>query len=265
MPPDNSRLASGAIIEQEGSQARARLGLLVVDHDDRVFGLTANHAVMNENALICARVSNHPIGYKVAFRTSTGAARPMFESIAWFEIDENVALDGTRAALNFASPIEMQYLMGRRVRKFNSPIDQATITALYGTIELIPPLGGPSTLYCDTIEIRADVPERFLEPGDAGALMLTDEPEPRPIGLLVARAESRLFLAPLFELMRALRFKLLTETDAINRNMKPLQKALAHQPASEIVRHDLTTPKRTTIPPKGKQQVSALSRRLVDV
>lgn len=231
------RLGSGVPLEQDGHTVRGRLGLVVIDATGRVIGLTARHVLLSETRPVLYGGTPAIVGRPLATDIRPEQPRPMIESIALVELDSAIQLDETYSALNFAEPVAMRHLMGRRVRKFGSKA-KATVTGLFGTIELVSSYGQPIQYY-DTIEIRPDKQQQFVSSGDAGSLIVADGPAPIPVGLLMAGEGRRLFLAPVRELLDSMHLKLLTATAAIDRNLKALHGEFRAEPTVAQVRAEL--------------------------
>jgi hypothetical protein len=212
-------LLLGTTVRAKHIPTRGLLGAIACDSQRNVFGLTARHVLANKIGSHVFDEFGRLLGTEILLDQISSGPQPMINSIGIFAISSDVAVSASCDQITkSAPPAEMKNLIGRPVRKLDYRGWQgATVSQVFGSIQLVPPTGEAQPKYYDAVEIEPNDPESFAASGDAGALVLTDVDE--PVGLLMAGSDRRYFLAPISDFLASKQLHLLSSLEAFEREL----------------------------------------------
>lgn len=206
-------LRAGTRLSAPDGSARATLGLLVSD-GEMVFGLSVLKLAHDGAQPVWNREAPIPLGPAVPLCSDGDSAVRL---LARIEISDELMVSPVVSGIaNMKGPIDAVDALDRPVvLSMAVARNLGRIIAFGRTVAFRDGKEGARSYYSDAIEI--DLGERGrIPPGAAGALICTSAG--KAIGIVIGATESRVYAAPLFDVLAKCRLKPLTWEEASRHN-----------------------------------------------
>lgn len=265
-------LGAGSAIRARGSR-EACLSGWVIDRLDRIYGLTARHALLAAPREPIEDLKGVVVGREIEFEALRSAAQPVEDCIARFRVADaaliTAAFDDWDAP---SEPRDVDDMLGQRVYKIDR---RGTQPAQISEVSATAALDHDGQLAClDGVAfLEPTDPNSFGEPYDAGSLIV--DTYGAPVGILLGGQADSYAFAPLREWLEMAGLRFITAEDVAIHNRRatePVQnEADLAKFVSEIAVEMEHLPAHLSVPSAHESQIlspeegrSALARYLED-
>lgn len=203
--PRHLIVCAGQLVHTRESLGQGTLGLLAQDGRLRVFGLTVGTVVPpGRSALLSQEGGWGVFGPAKRLDNSTGA--DTIESgalLVSLELSQRVRVHASLSGVAEAYPTRpLNLVLGKRlVVSTSRGVRRAGILRQIGLQAILTGPDGTERRYSGLAELAFSAELPKLIPGDAGALVLTDDSA--PVGLVVGASHSGILITPMHELLHA--------------------------------------------------------------